>query len=192
MNAALKYAVLASLIAAPAMAADKYEIDPQHAWVTFKVNHAGWSKAHGLFQKVAGTIDFDKQDVTKSSINLTIDTNSISTNFEQRDSDLKSPDFLNADEFPQITFKSTGVQKTGDKTGKVTGDLTLAGVTKPVTLDVTWNAESPLPWDAKTIKTGFSATTSFDAVSTFGLKKLADYGLGPNIAFDIDIEAIKQ
>lgn len=192
MNAALKYAVLASLIAAPAMASDKYAIDPQHAWVTFKVNHAGWSNAHGLFQKVDGTIDFDKQDVTKSSINLTIDTNSISTNFAQRDSDLKSPDFLNADEFPQITFKSTSVQKTGDKTGKVTGDLTLAGVTKPVTLDVTWNAESPLPWDAKTIKTGFSATTSFDAVSTFGLKKLADYGLGPNIAFDIDIEAIKQ
>jgi polyisoprenoid-binding protein YceI len=173
-------------------AADTYDVDPQHAWVSFTVNHSGWSNAHGIFKTVSGEIKFDKQDVTKSAVNIAIDTSSISTNFEQRDSDLQSPDFLNAAEFPQITFASTKVEKTGDKTGKVTGDMTIAGVTKPITLDVTWNAEAPLPWDAKTIKTGFTATGKFNVVEEFGIKKVAEYALGPDVVLNIDIEAIKK
>ncbi|MGO6908180.1 YceI family protein, partial [Rhizobium ruizarguesonis] len=110
---------------------------------------------------------------------------------DQRDSDLKSPDFLNIEEFPDVTFTSTKIEKTGDKTAMVTGDLSLAGAVKPVTLDVVWNAESPLPWDAKTVKTGFSATGKFNGLD-FGLKKLTDFGLGPDLALDIDIEAIKK
>lgn len=192
MNKIVFTAAVFSLLSSAAFAADKYEIDPQHAWIGFKVNHAGWSNAHGLFQKVSGEIEFDKTDVTKSSLSLDIDATSIATNFAQRDSDLKSPDFLNVDEFPTITFKSTSVEKTGERSGKVTGDLTLAGVTKPVALDVTWNAEAPLPWDKNTVKTGFSAVGSFNAVDLFGLKKLADYGLGPDIKLDIDVEAIKK
>ncbi len=185
-------ATLASLLlAGTAFAADAYEVDPTHAWVSFKTSHNGWANAHGTFKSVSGTISFDKDDVTKSSIELKIDPASIDTNHAQRDTHLKSPDFLNVEEFPEITFKSTGIEKTGDKTAKVTGDLTLAGTTKPVTLDVTWNAESALPWDAKTIKTGFSATGGFNGVE-FGISKLADFGLGPNFALDIDLEAIKK
>ncbi len=175
-----------------AFAADTYEVDPQHAWVGFTVNHAGWSTAHGLFKTVSGEIQFDKADVGKSSVSITVDAASISTNFDQRDADLQSPDFLNSAEFPQITFTSTKVEKTGDKTGKVTGDLTIAGVMKPLTLDVTWNSEAPLPWDAKTIKTGFTATGKFNVVDEFGMKKAAEYGLGPEIAVNIDVEAIKK
>lgn len=179
------------LLTGSAFASDNYDIDPTHAWVSFKTNHGGWSNAHGIFKTVKGAISFDKTDVAKSSISLTIDANSVDTNFAQRDSDLKSPDFLNVEEFPDITFTSTKIEKTGDRTAKVTGDLSLAGTVKPVTLDVTWNAEAALPWDAKTIKTGFSATGKFSGPD-FGLKKMADYGLGPDLALDIDVEAIKK
>lgn len=189
--AGIAAALAGVLMAGSVFAADTYEIDPTHAWVGFKTNHAGWSNAHGTFKAVAGTISFDKDDVTKSTIELTIEANSIDTNFEKRDTHLKSPDFLNAEEFPQITFKSTAIEKTGDKTAKVTGDLTLVGTTKPVTLDVTWNAESALPWDANTIKTGFSATGAFSGPD-FGITKMADFGLGPDFALDIDVEAIKK
>ncbi|OWV98022.1 YceI family protein [Rhizobium sp. R693] len=179
------------LLSGSAFAADNYDLDPTHAWVSFKANHSGWSNAHGTFKTVSGAIEFDKDDVAKSSISLKIDANSIDTNFEQRDSDLKSPDFLNVAEFPDITFASTKIEKTGDKTALVTGDLSLAGTVKPITLDVTWNIEAPLPWDAKTIKTGFSATGKFNG-QDFGLKKLADFGLGPDLLLDIDVEAIKK
>ncbi|CAN7710778.1 YceI family protein [Neorhizobium tomejilense] len=183
--------LFSGLNAQAAFAADIYEIDPTHAWVSFKTNHAGWSNAHGTFKAVSGTIAFDKNDVAKSNIFLKIDANSIDTNFEQRNSDLKSPDFLNVAEFPEITFTSTAVEKTGDKTAKVTGGLSLAGTVKPVVLDVIWNAESPLPWDANTIKTGFSATGKFSGLD-FGINKLTDFGLGPDLSLDIDIEAIKK
>lgn len=187
----LAAALTGVLFAGSAFAADTYDVDPTHAWVSFKTNHAGWSNAHGIFKTVKGAISFDKSDVANSSISLTIAANSIDTNFEQRNSDLKSPDFLNVEEFPDVTFTSTKIEKTGDKTARVTGDLSLAGTVKPVTLDVIWNAESPLPWDAKTVKTGFSATGKFSGLD-FGLKKMADYGLGPDLALDIDIEAIKK
>lgn len=185
-------ALLAGLAAAgPAFAADTYEIDPTHAWVGFKTKHSVWANAQGTFKTVAGTITFDKDDVTKSAVELTIEAASIDTNHEQRDTHLKSPDFLNVEEFPQITFKSTSIEKTGDATAKVTGDLTLVGTTKPVTLDVTFNGEAPLPWDANVIKSGFSATGTVNGVE-FGIAKMTDFGLGPDIQLTIDLEANKK
>lgn len=179
------------LMTGAAFAADSYDIDPTHAWVRFETNHAGWAQAQGAFKTVSGTISFDKEDVTKSSVEIVLEAASIDTNDEKRDTHLKSPDFLNAEEFPQITFKSTAIEQTGDKTAKVTGDLTLLGTAKPVVLDVTWNAESPLPWDANTIKTGFSATGTFSGPE-FGIAKMTDFGLGPDITLDIDVEAVKK
>jgi polyisoprenoid-binding protein YceI len=187
----LTTAFAALFMTGTAFAADSYEIDPTHAWVGFKTNHAGWARAHGAFKSVSGNISFDKDDVTKSTVEITIDAASVDTNDEKRNTHLKSPDFLNAEEFPQITFKSTEIEKTGDKTAKVTGDLTILGTTKPVVLDVLWNAESPLPWDASTIKTGFSATGSFSGTD-FGITKMTDFGIGPDIALDIDVEAVKK
>jgi polyisoprenoid-binding protein YceI len=184
-------AITGLLMTGAAFAADSYDIDPTHAWVRFETNHAGWSQAQGAFKAVSGTIAFDKEDVTKSTVEIVLEAASIDTNDEKRDTHLKSPDFLNAEEFPQITFKSTAIEKTGDKTAKVTGDLTLLGTAKPVVLDVTWNAESPLPWDANTIKTGFSATGTFSGPE-FGIAKMTDFGLGPDITLDIDVEAVKK
>jgi polyisoprenoid-binding protein YceI len=183
--------VLGLVMAGNAFAADAYDIDPTHAWVSFKTNHNGWANAHGTFKDVSGTISFDKDNVENSSIDLKIQAASIDTNHEQRDTHLKSPDFLNAEEFPEITYKSTKIEKTGDKTAKVTGDLSIAGNSKPVTLEVIWNEESGLPWDASKIKTGFSATGEFDATE-FNIPKLADSGLGPNFKLDIDVEALKK
>ena len=174
-----------------ALAADTYRIDPQHAWVSFTVNHAGWSKAHGIIRAVGGDIVFDKDDVTKSSVKVELDATTIDTNFADRDKDLNSPDFLNTAEFPKMTFESTSIEKTGDKTGKIIGTLTLIGVSKPVTLDVVWNTEQPLPWDAKVIKSGFSATGTVNPAD-FGMGKVAEYGLGPSIDLAIEIEAFKQ
>jgi polyisoprenoid-binding protein YceI len=194
----MKVAILTGLTAAFMMAnavsghtADIYKIDQVHAWVNFSVNHAGWSSALGKFGKVSGDITFDKDDVTKSSVKVDIEAASIDTNFADRDKDLNSPDFLNTAEFPAITFVSTAVEKTGEKTGKITGNLTIIGVTKPVTLDVVWNAEQPRPWDATAIVSGFSAKTVVKSAD-FGMGKVVEYGLGPDINVMIEVEATKQ
>lgn len=172
-------------------AADTYKIDKDHAWVNFAINHAGWSSAIGKFRTVSGDIVFDQADVGKSSVTVEIDATSIDTNFADRDKDLNSPDFLNTAEFPKINFVSTSVEKTGEKTGKITGNLTIIGVTKPVTLDVVWNSEQARSWDAKAIISGFSATGIVKRAD-FGMGKVAEYGLGPDLKLMLEIEAQKQ
>jgi polyisoprenoid-binding protein YceI len=180
-----------ALMASPVLAADTFTIDPAHVWVTFSVNHAGWSQAQGVFHTVEGSIVFDKDDVTKSSVTATIDATSLDTNFEQRNKDMNSPDFLNTAEFPTITFTSTAVEKTGDKTGKVTGTLDMIGASVPVTLDVTFNAEGPDPFDPTITKVGFSATGVFTP-GDFGMGKVVEYGLGPDITVTINAEAFRK
>ena len=177
--------------AAPSHAADSYEIDPQHAWVAFSLNHGGWANATGSFDTVAGSITFDHEDVTASSVSVTIASSSIDTGFADRDRDLQSPDFFNAVEFPEITFVSTGIEKTGDTTALITGDLTLVGVTKPVVLDAIWNGESPLPWDAAALKSGFTAKATITPAD-FGMAKVTAFGLGPDVELTINIEAFKK
>ena len=187
---------LATMLALPtlttgALAADTYTIDKDHAWVQFALPHAGWSNARGQFRAVSGDISFDKDDVTKSSVSVVIEATSVDTNLQARDDHLRSPDFFNVEEFPTLEFKSTGIEKTGERTAHVTGDLTIAGVTKSVVLDAVWGAEFQLPWDKSTTKTGFSATTSINGLD-FGINKMADFGLGPVVQIFIDIEAIKN
>ena len=159
--------------------------------MAFSINHAGWSSASGLLSNVTGQISFDKEDPTKSTVTVTIDATTLATGFADRDRDLQGPDFFNTAEFPTITFNSTAVEKTGDNTGKITGDLTLIGVTKPVTLDVTFNAETPLPWDANALKAGFTATGSITPAE-FGMAKVTEFGLGPDVPLTINIEAYKK
>jgi len=176
-------------LSAPAKA-DTYKVDPAHAFVVFKVAHFGWANSWGRFNDVSGTIDFDKADVTKSKVSITIKTASIDTALKARDDHLRSPDFFNAKEFPEMKFVSTKIEKTGDKTAKVTGNLTLLGVTKPVTLNVTWNRESPHFRNKDRIHTGFSATGSIKR-SDFGMKKFVP-AIGDTITNFLDIEAVKS
>jgi polyisoprenoid-binding protein YceI len=116
-------------------AADTFKIDPVESSIVFSVMRYGVSNFYGRFNDVSGTVVFDKADPSKSSVELTIPVKSVDTHNEKRDQHLKSPDFFNAKQFPVMTFKSKQVESSGD-TYKVTGDFTLHGVTKPLTLEI--------------------------------------------------------
>lgn len=188
--AAALFAATAVGAVSPAFAAPvSYKIDPAHTAVAFIVNHVGFSNVIGRFNTVGGDVSFDKDAVEKSTVTVTIDTASVDTNHAKRDEHLRSPDFFNAKEFPKLTFKSTKIEKTGDKTGKLHGDLTMLGVTKPVVLDVTFNKDGVSP-ASKLETAGFSAR---------GMVKRTDFGMkygapaiGDDIQLLIEIEAVKS
>lgn len=113
-----------------------WAVDPMHSEVQFKVKHLVISTVTGNFNQYNGEVITEGDNFANAQVTFTIDTDSISTNNEQRDGHLKSDDFFAADKYPQITFKSTAVEKTGVDTFKLTGDLTIRDVTKPVTLEV--------------------------------------------------------
>ena len=127
-------AVLSLLPAAlPATAATStWQIDPAHTAAQFAVKHLMISTVRGAFKGVTGTVTWDDQDVTKSSVNVTIDATTVDTGTAVRDNDLKSPNFFDVAKFPTITFKSTKIEQAGAGKLKVTGDLTIHGVTKSV------------------------------------------------------------
>ena len=167
-----------------------WTIDTNHSSVNFQVTHASVSTVRGSFSKVTGTVVYDDKDVSKSSVTATIDVTTVNTGSEPRDKHLKTPDFFNVEKFPTMTFKSTSIAKVNGKL-KMTGDLTLVGVTKSVTLDVDGPAPAQKGMNGKTVS-GFSAS---------GLVKRSDFGIGAkfpsvvvgdDIKFTIDIEIDKQ
>lgn len=187
--------IVASLVfgsAGTALAADTFKIDPDHTRVVFFVNHFGYSNVMGHFTDLSGTFTFDQENVTNSSVNLVIKASSVDTDHEKRNAHLRSPDFLNAEEFPEITFKSTSVEKTGDNTGKITGDLTVLGQTKPATLDVTFNkiAPHPIPFYEGVIVAGFSARTKVNRID-YGMT-YGQGGIGDVLDLFIEVEGHKQ
>lgn len=196
-KAAAAFAALATvgLSSPPAQAAD-FAIDTSHAFAQFSVNHLGYSNMLGRFNKFTGDISFDEGNVAASKVNVTIETASIDTNHEKRDAHLRSPDFFNTGEFPTMTFTSTRVEKTGERSGKVTGNLTLLGVTKPVTLDVTFNKAAVHPFDGakpadqQRFVVGFSATGAIKR-SDFGMK-YALPAVGDTISLQLEAEAIRK
>jgi polyisoprenoid-binding protein YceI len=116
--------------------ATKWAIDPMHSEVQFKVKHLVISTVTGSFQNFEGTVETEGDDFSNAKINFSLDVSSIDTNQEQRDGHLKGPDFFDAEQFPRITFESTSVTKESDENYKLTGNLTIKGITKPVTLEV--------------------------------------------------------
>ena len=177
--------------AAPAGAADRFAIDPAHSNIVFLIEHLGYSRMVGQFQDFSGSFVFDAADPGAGSVEVAIQTASIDTDHDKRDDHLRSPDFFNATEFPEMSFRSTGIEITGDKTGRITGDLTLLGVTRPVTLDVTFNklAPHPLPQYNSVLAAGFSARGSLKR-SDFGMKTFAP-ALGDEIEIWLEIEGQK-
>lgn len=147
MTRALAAAALALSFPASALAASTWEVDNSHTTAGFEVTHMMVTKVRGHFEKVAGTIEIDDKDVTKSRVDVTIEAASIDTRNDDRDKHLRSADFFDVEKHPNITFKSTKVEKAGKDKLKVTGDLTMRGVTKPVTLDVVYTGkELKNPW----------------------------------------------
>jgi polyisoprenoid-binding protein YceI len=182
----------ALIAASTAQAADDFAIDANHTNIYFVVDHLGYSKMLGQFQEFDGSFTFDKDDVAASKVSVTIKTASVDTDHRKRDDHLRSPDFFNAVEFPEITFVSTKAEKTGAKSGRITGDFTMMGVTRPVVLEVTFNklAPHPLPFYKGVLVAGFSASTTIRR-SDFGMK----YGtpnLGDEITVRLEVEAHKK
>jgi polyisoprenoid-binding protein YceI len=117
-----------------ANAADTFKLDPVHSFVLFSVQHLGVANTYGRFNDVAGTVIFDRDNPSKSSVDLTVRVESLDTHNAIRERSLMSPDFFDVKQFPTMTFKSTKVEGSGDAL-KVSGDLTIRGVTRPVTVD---------------------------------------------------------
>jgi polyisoprenoid-binding protein YceI len=159
--------MLALTVAVPALAAETYYTDQGHTEVRFGWSHAGVSMQTGEFTTASGKLVLDPDNVEQSSISVTIDAASVATGFEALDTHLKSADFLEVETYPEITFESTSVERTGDMTANVTGDLTIHGVTQPVTLETTLTHRGEHPVAAaidyyKGQWVAFSATTEID------------------------------
>jgi polyisoprenoid-binding protein YceI len=174
----------AAILAVPAFAATTtWQIDPMHTNAQFTVRHLGISNVQGEFTKISGTVMLDDEDASKSSVSVTIDATSVDTRVSRRDDDLKSEHFLNAAQFPTITFQSTKVAKSGDGL-KVTGNLTIRGVTKEVTLDVT-GPTAPVKAMGG-LRRGAAATLKINR-QDFGVS--ADPGMiGDDLTIQIDTE----
>ena len=139
----------------------EYKIDPTHTATVFTWNHFGFSTPSANFSDIQGTINVDNAKPASSSVNVTIPLSSLNTNVTALDEHLKTADFFDAAKYPNITFKSTKVQPLGKNKYKITGDLTVKNVTKPVVLDATLNKQGVHPM-TKAETVGFNATTSFN------------------------------
>ena len=179
---------LAAILAVPAFAATTtWTLDPNHTNAQFTVRHLGISNVQGDFTKINGTVQIDDQDMSKSSVDVTIDANSIDTRVTMRDNDLKSEHFLDVAMYPTITFKSTKVEKTADGY-KVTGNLTIRGVTKEVTLNVGALSDPRKDPMSRTggMRRGAAASLTINR-QDFGVA--ADPGMvGDELAIQIDLE----
>ena len=162
-------AARAQLTTSPAAAqAGTYKLDPAHGKITWSITHFGFSTYIGQFSHVDATLKVDPKAVGATALDVTVDTNSLGTLNPALDTHLKSKDFLDVAAFPTATFKATKVAQTGEKTADITGDLTLHGVTKPVTIHAAFNQAGPNPI-AKRYELGFAGSAEI-LRSEFGIK----------------------
>ena len=168
----------------------RYEIDPEHFSVGFLVDHIGYAKVLGLFQKAGGSFTFDEKAGTLSDVRIAIDSASVFTGHRKRDDHLRGTDFLNAVEFPQIAFKGASAKRSGERTFVVEGQLEMLGKTQPVTVNFTWNksAQYELP-GVKAYVMGASGRGSFKR-SAFGMSyAVANGWVGDTVELILEFEA---
>ena len=196
LTRAISATALAAALSLPAAAATStWQIDPNHSSAQFAVRHLAISTVRGAFTKVSGTVQFDDRDISKSSVEVTIDAASVDTRVPDRDKDLRSDRFFDAEKYPTLTFKSTKVEQVETGKLKVTGDLTIHGVTKQVVLDV----EGPTaavkdPWGNQ--RAAANASTKINR-QDFGVKwntKMDNGGwvVGDDVAITIDVEMVQK
>jgi polyisoprenoid-binding protein YceI len=180
--------LIVSIITLNAQTSGSYKVDPDHSNILTKVQHMGAGYVWGRFDTFSGDVNFSSEDPSKSSINVQISADSIDTHQEKRDQHLKSPDFFNAKEFAVITFKSSSVKKVDDKTYEVAGDITLHGVTKPITTQVKVTGAGK----------GMKGEERVGTETTFNLKR-SDFGMnfmpggiGDDVQVVMNLEGIKQ
>lgn len=183
-----------STVATPQTTTTTWKIDPIHSVAEFKVKHMMISNVKGRFSAVTGVLNLDESDVTKSKVEATIDAASIDTRDAQRDAHLKSPDFLDVEQFPALAFKSTSIKRAGDGELKVAGELTIHGVIRNVVFDVEGpTAPGKDPWGNTRI--GLSATTKINR-KDFGLTwnaALETGGIlvGEDVTLTLDVQFLK-
>ena len=175
--------------AAQVRAADTYKIDPVHATVIYRISHFNVGNAYGRFNEPTGSVTVDNEDPSKSVFEFSVQVDKVDTANPKRDAHLKSPDFFNAKQFPTIDFKSTKVAKKGDNQFELTGDLTLHGVTKPITFVITKTGEGQHP-QRKVPMTGWEAHVDLKR-SDFGINGLQG-AIGDDVNLTISFEALKQ
>ena len=181
-------AVASIMFSAPLLAADSYTVDPGHTHPSYEISHFGWSTQRGRFDKASGKITLDRAGKT-GTVDISIDVASVSTGVAKLDDHLKSEDFFNAAKFPSMTFKSKTVHFSGEKPASVDGELTLLGVTKPVTLTIAAFQCAPNPF-VKKEACGADATAMIKR-SDFGMTKYVP-GLGDDVKLLINVEALKD
>ena len=175
------------------MAAHTWDIDVTHSAVQFHVRHMVISKVHGRFARWSGAIQLDTADLTRSSVEVRIDAASVDTQVADRDAHLKSPDFLDAAKYPEITYRSRRIEKAGGGY-RVIGDLSIHGVTREVVLDAEFAGTGKDPWGNE--RAGFAAKTSIDR-KDFGLKwnaalETGGVLVGEKVEISIELEAVKK
>jgi polyisoprenoid-binding protein YceI len=169
------------------MAVSTWKIDPSHSAIHFSVRHMVIARARGRFAKFTGELQFDPQSLAAAKVEVSIDTASIDTAEAQRDGHLRSADFFDVEKFPTATFKSSKVQDLGGGKIRVSGDLTIRGVTKPVVLEGTYEGTGKDPWGGE--RAAFAATTTLErkeSLETGGVL------VGEKVELTLEVEAVKQ
>jgi polyisoprenoid-binding protein YceI len=177
--------LMAAGFVSQALAAETYQLEKTHVDLLFSINHAGFTEKHGSFRELDATLQYDAQKPEDSHVTVTVKTDSVDTGFPARDADLKSAKFLDVAKYPEMRFVSTKVTRNADQTLRIDGDLTLHGVTKPVTLQAKLNKAAPNPFD-KRPTVGFSATGSLQR-SDFGIATYLPV-IGDVVSITIDAE----
>lgn len=182
------FATLATVLSAPALAADSYSVDARHTFPSFEVNHLGFSTQRGRFNKTSGKIVLDRQAKT-GSVDIVIDAASVDTGLDKLEEHLRGEEFFNVEKFPTLSFKSRAVKFSGDKPSAVEGDLTLLGVTKPVTLTINAFNCGVHPINKKDV-CGADAVAVIKR-SEFGMTKYVP-GVSDEVKLFIQVEAFKD
>jgi polyisoprenoid-binding protein YceI len=187
MKALVASMLLWGISAAMPASAQTYQIDPVHSSLLFRVKHMDTAYVYGMFTSMKGTVVVDEANPARSSINIEVDANSVYTHNEQRDNHLRGPDFFNTRQFPTITFKSTQVRRINANTVQVRGDLTIRGVTRPITANVTLTGKGKNPQGKDII--GFETRFTIRR-SEFGIRYGLP-GLGNEVQVTLSIEAAR-
>ena len=186
MNFGMALTMVAGIM--QAVMADTYRVDPVHTSIVFRIGHLEVSSVYGRFNGASGTIDYDPAAPEKAKFDVQAETKNVDTNVPQRDNDLRSPNFFDAEKFPTIQFKSTSVKAAGDKTLEVTGDLTLHGVTRPITVTMTFGGVATTP--KMGVRGGFATEFTIKR-SDFGMNNMIPM-VGDEVKLMVALEGVKQ
>ena len=176
------------ILSSLAYAAETYKLDPEHTSIVFRVEHLGIAYVYGRFNGPTGTFVFDESSPSKSTIEVQAETKNVDTALEKRDTDLKSPDFFNAGEYPHVSFKSKSVKKLKEAVYEVSGDLTLLGKTRPITVEVNATGAGKDPWG--NFRMGFETSFSIKR-SDFGMNFMMG-GVSDEVNLTVSVEGIRQ